>query len=335
MEASVARRSDGNTGLVTEAPLPYLTAGLPGIGGILRARPEDFVVEELPAYPAAGEGAHVFVWIEKRGITTDAAAAALARAAGVEPRDVGWAGMKDRHAVTRQWLSLPPPVTPERAAALAVAGVTVLAAVRHPHKLRTGHLRGNRFVLTVRDARPGAADLARAVVAELSARGVPNFYGEQRFGAAGDNAARGAELLRGGGGRVPPKLRRLLISALQSSLFNSWLRARVDDGLFGEVIEGDLTDRRGVVTGPMFGPEMRAPAPGTLAAAREATVLEAAGLTVEDFARAGKLAEGTRRPLAIELGDVSVTEIDATTVTIGFTLPAGAYATVVMREVMK
>lgn len=320
---------------MTEAPLPFLTAELPGIGGILRARPEDFVVEEIAAYPASGEGAHVFVWIEKRGVTTDAAAAALARAAGVEPRDVGWAGMKDRHAVTRQWLSLPPPVTPERAAALAVEGVAVLAAVRHPHKLRTGHLRGNRFVLTVRDALPGAAALARAILDLLATAGAPNFYGEQRFGAAGDNAARGLELLHGRGGRVPPKLRRLLISAVQSSLFNAWLRARIDDRLYPQPIDGDLTDRRGVVTGPMFGPEMRVPAPGTVAAEREAAVLAAAGLTVETFAAAGKLAEGTRRPMAVELGEVTVTEVDATTVTIGFTLPAGAYATAVMREVTK
>jgi tRNA pseudouridine13 synthase len=320
---------------VTEAPLPFLTAALPGIGGMLRARPEDFVVEEIAAYPPSGEGTHVFVWIEKRGVTTDAAAAALARAAGVEPRDVGWAGMKDRHAVTRQWLSLPAPVTPERAAALVVEGVTVLSATRHPHKLRTGHLHGNRFVLTVRDAVEGAAARARAVLDHLARTGAPNFYGEQRFGAAGDNAARGLELLQGRGGRVPPKVRRLLISAVQSSLFNQWLRARIDDGLFSEVIEGDLTDRRGNVTGPMFGPEMRSPAPGTAAAAREAAVLDAAGLTLDVFAAAGKLAEGTRRPISVELRDVTLTEVDATTVTIGFSLPAGAYATTVMREVMK
>ena len=319
-----------------EAPLPYVTGGLPGIGGVLRRHPEDFVVEELPAYVPAGEGAHVFVWIEKRGVTTDAAAAALARAAGAEVRDVGWAGMKDRHALTRQWLSLPPPLTPEAAAALAVPGVTVLAAARHPHKLRTGHLRGNRFAITVRDCAPDAAARARAILDGLAAPpGAPNFFGEQRFGAAGDNAARGRELLAGRGGRVAPKLRRLLVSAVQSSLFNAWLRARIEDGLYREVIEGDLSDRRGIVTGPMFGPTMRAPAPGTPAAAREAAVLAAAGLTVESFAAAGKLAEGTRRPLAIELRDVTVTEVDAATVTIGFSLPAGAYATQVMREVMQ
>jgi len=246
--------------------------------------------------------------------------------------------MKDRHALTRQWLSLPPPVTPERAAALAVEGVTVLAATRHPHKLRTGHLHGNRFVLTVRDVAPGAAARAAAILARLAAPpGAPNWYGEQRFGAAGDNAERGLALLRDprAGRGVPPKLRRLLISSVQSSLFNAWLRARVDDGLYAEVIDGDLTDRRGKVTGPMFGSEMRGPAAGTLAAAREAAVLDAAGVTVETFATAGKLAEGTRRPLAVDLGEVSVAEVDATAVTVGFTLPPGAYATAVMREVMK
>lgn len=318
--------------------LPLLTADLPGTGGVLRAAPEDFVVEELPAYEPTGAGDHVFAWIEKRGRATDDVAAALARALGVDPRDVGWAGMKDRHAVTRQWLSLPPPVTPEAAQAVALDGVRVLAATRHPHKLRTGHLRGNAFTLTVRGAAPDGAARARAILARLSAGpGAPNWFGEQRFGARGDNAARGRAILAGDrdAARVPPKVKRLLISSVQSALFNDWLRARLDDGLYDQVIDGDVTIAQGkVVTGPMFGPKMRAPSPGTLAAAREAAVLAAAGLTIDAFAAAGKLAEGTRRPLAVEVRAADVAEVDGGLV-IRFTLPAGAYATAVMREVIK
>ena len=89
--------------------LPYLTASLPGTGGVLRAQPEDFVVDEVPAYPPSGEGDHVFVRIEKRGLNTAQAVERIARALDVNPRDIGVAGMKDRHAVTRQWISLPPP----------------------------------------------------------------------------------------------------------------------------------------------------------------------------------------------------------------------------------
>ncbi|MBV8755736.1 MAG: tRNA pseudouridine(13) synthase TruD, partial [Deltaproteobacteria bacterium] len=105
--------------------LPHLTADLPGTCGVLRAQAEDFVVDEVPAYPPSGTGDHVFARIEKRGLNTAQAVQRIARALGVGERDVGVAGMKDRHAVTRQWISLPPPITPERVLALDVEGVRV------------------------------------------------------------------------------------------------------------------------------------------------------------------------------------------------------------------
>ena len=126
----------------------------------------------------------------------------------------GIAGMKDRHAVTRQWLSLPPPVTPEAAQALALDGIAILEAVRHNHKLRTGHVRQNRFALRVRGAVPGAAERARAILTRLAeAPGAPNWYGEQRFGRDGDNAAKGRELLATGRRSRDKKLDRLFVSA--------------------------------------------------------------------------------------------------------------------------
>ena len=112
-------------------PLSYFTADLPGTGGELRSDPADFEVEEIPAYAPTGEGSHVFAWIEKRGLTTFQAMRALAGAVGVHERDVGSAGMKDRHAVTRQVLSFPPPVTPEALLAARIDGVSVMSAVRH------------------------------------------------------------------------------------------------------------------------------------------------------------------------------------------------------------
>jgi tRNA pseudouridine13 synthase len=338
--------------------LPYLTAALVGTAGTLRTTDDDFVVDEELPYAPSGAGDHVFVRIEKRGTTTVDAARALARALGVRDRDIGIAGMKDRHAVTRQWLSLPPPVAPEQALAVELPGVRVLEAHRHAHKLRTGHVRANRFVLRVRGVDAGAAERARQILAALSEPpGAPNWYGEQRFGRDGDNPARGRALITGerplGRDR---RLDRLMISALQSQLFNDWLTARIGDGLYREVLAGDLLHKRGggmfvcddpatdqarlaagelVVTGPMFGDRMRMPGTASPALAREAEVLARAGLPREAFSSVRALAEGTRRDAAIEVAGATVAALDGSTLEVGFALPGGAYATAVMREVMK
>lgn len=337
--------------------LPYLTDGLPGTGGRLRASDDDFVVDEQPMYEATGAGEHVFARIEKRGVTTPAAVAAIARALGIRDRDIGVAGMKDRHAVTRQWISLPPPIAPDAVRALALPSIAVLDVARHPHKLRTGHVRANAFRVVVRDACADAAARARAILDRLAAPpGAPNWYGEQRFGAAGDNAARGRAIVLG---EPPPRdrrLARLLVSALQSQLFNDWLVARIGDGLYARVVAGDILHKVGggqfacedavvdearlargelVATGPMFGERMRRPPAGTPAAAREDAIVAAAGLAADAFAKVRAIAEGTRRDAAISVTGARVAELDATTIEVCFTLPGGAYATAVMREVMK
>ena len=335
--------------------LPYLTAALPGIGGVLRASCEEFFVDEEPAYLPTGTGDHVFVRIEKRGLTTPQAVDRIARALGVSSRDIGVAGMKDRHAVTRQWLSLPPPVTPEAASALVLDDVAILEAKRHGHKLRTGHVRANRFVLRVRDVAAGAEANARAILDALAAPpGAPNWYGQQRFGRDGDNAERGLAIVRGDKPPRDRKLARLLVSALQSRLFNDWLRARIADGLYAKVIAGDLLHKKGggqfvcedpsvdeprllagelCVTGPMFGDRMRAPAHE--AAEREQRILAAAGLTADTFTSVRALAEGTRRDAAIAVGAPAVRAVEPGVLEVCFSLPGGAYATAVMREVMK
>ena len=339
-------------------PPPYFTADLPGTGGTLRADPSDFEVEEIPAYPPAGEGSHVFAWIEKRGVTTIQAVRALAGAVGVRDRDVGAAGMKDRHAVTRQFLSFPPPVTPEALLAAGVEGVSVMSAVRHPHKLRTGHLRGNRFRITVRAvavSADAAAERATGVLARLAEPpGSPNWYGEQRFGAGGDNAAAGRALLssRRRGGRET----RLLISAYQSELFNRYLARRIADGKYRQVIGGDILAlpsgamfatsepevdqarlERGelIPTGPMFGHSMREPVLASEAGTREISILIEEGITPADFKPLGPLAPGTRRPIAIAVAAASVAPIAPDAIQVTFELPAGAYATAVMREITK
>jgi tRNA pseudouridine13 synthase len=326
-----------------------LTADLPGTGGAIRVTDDDFAVDEVPAYAPSGQGEHVFVRIEKRGLTTPAAVQAIARALGVRERDIGVAGMKDRHAVTRQWISLPPPTDPDRVRALALDAIAVLEVARHAHKLRTGHARANRFRIVIRGATD--ATLARDILAELArAPGAPNWYGEQRFGRDGDNAAKGRAILQAGG---RGKLDRFMVSALQSELFNAWLVARVADGLYRTAIAGDVMHKRNggmfdctdpaidtgrlgeiVPTGPMFGDAMRRPADGSAAATRVDAILAAGGLTYDSFHAVRRLAEGTRRDAAIEVTDASVEASDGNLVAC-FTLPGGAYATAVLREITK
>ncbi|HET9622821.1 MAG TPA: tRNA pseudouridine(13) synthase TruD [Kofleriaceae bacterium] len=338
--------------------LPYLTSDLAGTAGVLRVTDDDFRVEEELPYAASGEGDHVFVRIEKRGLTSPAAAQALARALGVRERDIGIAGMKDRRAVTTQWMSLPPPVTPEQAMAVELADLRVLEAIRHPHKLRTGHVRANHFVLVVRGVVAGAAERARAILTALAAApGAPNWYGEQRFGRDGDNAARGRAIVTGAQrlGR-DRRMDRLMVSALQSQLFNDWLTARLADGLYRTALAGDVLHKIGggmftcddpatdtarlaagelVVTGPMFGDRMRPCAAQSPAAAREAEILARHGLTAAAFATVRAIAEGTRRDATIAVGAPRVTALDDATLEVAFTLPGGAYATTVMRELQK
>jgi tRNA pseudouridine13 synthase len=334
---------------------PRITSELPGSGGQVKVSPEDFRVDEIPAYLPSGSGPHLYLKIEKRGRTTRDVLRTLARALSVPERDAGYAGLKDREAVTTQWLSFPVARDPDPAG-LAAPGLTVLTVSRHQNKLRPGHARANRFEVVVRG---GTLEAARACAAALSERGMPAFFGPQRFGADGQNAAIGRALLRGE--RTPEAgraardrfLRRLCISAFQSELFNAWLARRIADGLFAAALSGDVLkklDTGGLFTcedpavdeprvarfeispaGPMFGHKLR-PAAGE-ALAREERVLAASGVTPADLARGGGEAEGTRRaarlPVAIAL------EPDGDGYRARFELPRGCYATVVMRELMK
>jgi tRNA pseudouridine13 synthase len=165
--------------------LPFVTADRPGSGGRLKCSPEDFQVDERPAYLPGGSGPHLYLHVEKRGLTTRDAVRWLARALGVGERDVGYAGLKDKAAVTTQWLSFPVTRDPDPAG-LATEGLRVLAASRHQNKLRVGHSRGNAFQVVVRSGQLAAA---AACAARLRETGLPNFFGPQRFGSGGANAA--------------------------------------------------------------------------------------------------------------------------------------------------
>ena len=175
--------------------LPYLTSALPGVGGVAKQRPADFQVEEVPLYPCCGEGAHVYFEVVKQGGSTSGAVERIAQHMGVRAHDIGFAGLKDAHALTRQWMSLEH-ADAEKLAAYHDKQVAVVRTDRHANKLKTGHLRGNRFVLRLRKVCGGAVKKAAAILEVLREKGVPNYYGRQRFGIRGDTAELGRLLLR-------------------------------------------------------------------------------------------------------------------------------------------
>ncbi len=334
--------------------LPYLTSDIAPIEGELRVTPEDFEVEEVPAYGPSGHGDHVFALIEKRMMTTPDAVRALCGALGTDPRGAGWAGLKDRNAVTRQWISLAG-TTPEAVQQAEVEGVRVLDAVSHPQKLRTGHLRANRFVLRLQRVEPSRIGDLRRVLSTIEAEGLPNYYGAQRFGREGDNAERGLRWVRGEA-RAPRAgfQRKLQMSAVQSELFNRCVAARVKTSTLGKVFAGDVLKKHesgGVFvsedpaadqpradawelspTGPMFGAKMRWPT-GEARDREEALLIEAE-LTLAHFAKWKRVAPGTRRLVRVPVGAIGLSVSDHTA-TLDFTLPAGSYATILVREILK
>lgn len=176
--------------------LPYLTAEIPPVPGVLKRFYEDFRVDEVPLYQPAGHGDHVLFRIEKLGLSTHRAVGDIARALGVRPGDIGIAGLKDARAVTTQWLSIEH-VEPERVRALELPRIRVLDVARHPRKLRTGHLQANRFVIRLRDTDLDRVTDVERVLETLSRRGVPNYFGEQRFGSRGDTGRIGRALIVG------------------------------------------------------------------------------------------------------------------------------------------
>lgn len=183
------------TTTVAAQPLPCLTTDFPGVPAAVKRDYTDFVVEEIPAYQPSGRGDHVYFTIEKAGIATMHAVNDIARALGVRSHDIGVAGLKDARAVSRQTLSLEH-ANPDRISNLSVPRIRVINVSRHTNKLRIGHLRGNRFVIKLREV--GESDLApvRAVLDVLTRRGVPNYFGPQRFGLRGDTWQIGEAIIR-------------------------------------------------------------------------------------------------------------------------------------------
>ena len=332
--------------------LPPLTADLPGTGGTLRAHPDDFEVVERPLYLPSGEGSHAYARVEKVGYTTRDLIVAL-RNAGVPEPNVGVAGLKDKVARTEQWLSVPRRFEAEAWAALdAMDGVRVLETSRHANKLGIGHLRGNAFVVRVRDVDDDAEARAADVFGRLARAGSPNYFGPQRFGRFGRNAVDGWRLVHGFEVPGGHRLKRFFVSALQSLMFNRWLAERVEDGSYAGVLVGDwarkhdtggtfqvteedLEDavaRAGALaisaTLPLYGKKVK-PSAG------EAGRREAAGLAALDLRWVDLVGRhGDRRATRVAGLEATVAR-DGSDLVLRFELPKGSYATSVLREVMK
>ena len=343
---------DSNSATTQIADLPFASDGLPGIGGMIKAQPEHFVVEETLPYAACGEGEHVYITFRRSGWNTADAARRMQECLDLSPSDVGWGGRKDKTAVVVQTFSLRCGVNADLTAvqnALAELPFEILAISRHTNKIKTGHVAANRFTIIVSQPETAALPRALAIAERLERTGVPNFYGPQRFGYNMQNIPRGFALMKRGKGA---RKDAFLVSVVQSVLFNAWLKQRMQDGLYDRLLAGDLvkkTDTGGmftvedlaveaqrfdsgeiVYTGPIYGFKMRSA--NHVALEREAALLQDFGFTPDTF-RPFR-AQGSRREAILRPMDLNIAEV-AEGLCFSFTLPSGAYATTVLREFMK
>jgi len=325
--------------------------GAPVLSTRIRCALEDFVVEELPGFDPSGEGEHLLLTIEKRGMNTAFAAKRIAAWAGIAEMGVGYAGLKDRHAVTRQRFSvhLPRKVAPDLAA-LHSDELKVVASTWHSRKLPRGALAGNRFDLVLRDV-DGDATAIEARLGEIAAHGLPNWFGEQRFGRDGGNVA--AALAMFAGRRVRREQRSLLISAARSELFNRLLAARLADGSWNRGLDGEVWMLAG--SRSVFGPEPwneqlaqrlaafdihpTGPLWGTGELRTQAKARDLETWVVQDddaeALRQGIEREGLRqerRALRLRPEGLAWSWLSADALRLAFALPPGSYATAVLHE---
>ena len=330
--------------------LTPVTAHLESTQGDIRTRLEDFVVTEIPRYLPDGEGSHTFAFVEKRGLTTQDLIGAL-RLHGVSIGDVGVAGRKDKYAITRQWISVPRGAERALEGLDALDGVRVLEISRHQRKLGVGHLVGNRFEIVVRNPAEDWQTRAGAILNFLAQHGLPNYFGPQRFGRFNSNVIDAFRLL--GGEKVPggKRLHKLFMSALQSHLFNWTLKSRIDDGIYGHVLEGDWAQKHS--TGGMFVVEDAAKESERAARLDISVALPLYGRKVHcNEGQGGKLQQdildyfelsrsdlrslglGTWRISRVVVGETSLIPF-GTGYKVSFMLSKGAYATSLLRELVK
>ena len=316
--------------------------GGPILGGNLRQSAEDFAVTEVLGFKPDGQGEHDFLWLEKKHANTQWVARQLAAFAGIAARDVGIAGMKDRHAVTRQWFSVRRPGgTPADWSALDVEGVSILEVTRNSRKLRRGAHAGNRFRIVVRDLQGSLEKLDRYTT-KICEQGVPNYFGEQRFGHDGRNLQLAEALFAGK--RLPREKRSIALSSARACLFNHVLQERVGNQTWSRLQPDDIAvlDGRGSIftirnvdetisercrqlelhpTGPLWG--------------KSEVTLDDERRIAEQFPT---IADGlvnhtnaSRRALRLAVRDLQ-TSLDGNALTLEFYLTRGGFATAVLRE---
>jgi tRNA pseudouridine13 synthase len=302
-----------------------------GASATLKLLNEDFIVTELPLQPPCGDGEHVWLDIEKNGANTAFVAQQLAVAAGVQERDVGYAGLKDRYAITRQWFSihLPKGETPDLTL-LQHPEFNVLSQRRSLKKLRPGDLQGNRFRIVLRDV-IGDRDAIEANLKAVESQGVPNYFGAQRFGHDGSNVEQGRAMLAREIRVRHPKKKGIYLSAVRSFVFNEVLALRIQQGLWGKILPGDVMDEAGRPTGPLWG------------RGRVITTDQARSLENGVAERHAALCEGMehagldqqRRALVATPVEMSWEWAQASQLVLMFSLPAGNYATSVLNEILR
>jgi tRNA pseudouridine13 synthase len=324
-------------------------------GPLARARfkthPEDFIVEELLGFEPSGEGEHCLVWVEKRDLDSNTAGARLADALGLRRRLVSHCGLKDRHAVTRQWFSLHMPGQPSpEPAALESEGLRVLRITRNARKLRRGIHFGNRFTIRLREP---SFDLASAQQRwqQIVTEGVPNLFGEQRFGHEGRNVEKALAMFRGEFTPGDRLLRGLLLSSVRSHLFNAVIAERLQRGLCDQALPGEvygfpdngtillINNQRGdeaqrfaegkvELTAPLWGS-------GELHTADAVRALEFEVASRFPELTAGLEAAGLRqerRVMRLRPMNPSLIALPDGELEFSFDLPRGTYATTVLRE---
>lgn len=342
---------------------PPTAWGAPLSSGVLRATPEDFVVDEILGFEASGTGPHALLRVRKCGANTEWVARELARACGCKTFDVGFAGLKDRHAVTTQYFTVPRGRREARElVGLSGEGFEVLSAAEHTRKLPRGALQGNRFAITVRQFRAPATQIEERLNRIVSG-GVPNYFGPQRFGRDAGNLTavwqRGAQLRGNGESDHPPGTmgrRRedqgFVLSAARSLVFNAILAERVRAGTWNRLLPGDLAnlDGRGSVfavepgddslearcaaleihpTAPLVGDDEPL-SHGAVRALEERIAGEfPEALAVIHAARM----KAERRATRLRLANPSH-QYDGDVLRLSFTLSAGSFATTVLREIV-
>lgn len=340
--------------------LPYITKDIKGISGTIREKPEYFMVEELPAYEPEGKGEHLYINFTKKELSTPEFQKQLAFIFNLNQNDIGVAGLKDKHAITTQTASICFEGKDKSEEAIKEVTDKIEKEINvkvnwykfHTNKLKPGHLRGNKFTITITNLNniEEAFEKANNIASILKQTGIPNFYGEQRFGMNGDNAEKGLAILKGELKVRDRFEKKFLLSSFQSQLCNKYLIKRIEMN-FSKLIKGDICKKHDTgglfvvedlekeqtrynnkeisFTAPMFGEKLwfSEGESGEI----EKSIIQETGLTEEQIKRLGT---GTRRLGRLLVDDLQVEKTNEG-IKLSFTLLKGSFATIVLREFCK